>query len=239
MDLPKIISVDDHVVEPPHVWQTWLPEKHRAQGPRVLRDRFAPFVHMPGARYTNDIDPDGELGDYWMYEDRLIYVHKKFVAIPREAISEGPDGHQGVRPDPHADGPVDLRRHDPGLLRPRRPGQGLPRQLDRRLAPLPHLPAVLRTDVHGRQRQGPRARLRRGLQQLDDRGVVRALPGRQHPALHHPALGRRPVRRRGRAHRRQRRARDLLLGDPVDARAPARSTPASGTSCSRSATSAR
>ena len=34
MELPKIISVDDHVVEPPHVWQTWLPEKHRAAGPR-------------------------------------------------------------------------------------------------------------------------------------------------------------------------------------------------------------
>src|SRR5215204_3840782 len=91
MELPKIISVDDHVVEPPHVWQTWLPEKYREQGPRVQRDRFAPFVHMPGARYTNDITDDGDLGDYWMYEDRLIYVHKKFVAIPREAISAGPN----------------------------------------------------------------------------------------------------------------------------------------------------
>ena len=94
MELPKIISVDDHVVEPPHVWQTWLPEKHRAAGPRVLRDRFAPFEHMPGARYTNDIHPDGELADYWMYEDRLIYVQKKFVAIPREAITEDADGNK-------------------------------------------------------------------------------------------------------------------------------------------------
>jgi predicted TIM-barrel fold metal-dependent hydrolase len=88
VELPKIISVDDHVVEPPHVWQTWLPEKFREQGPSVHRDRFAPFVHMPGARYTNTIDADGELGDYWVYEDRLIYVHKKFVAIPREAVSD-------------------------------------------------------------------------------------------------------------------------------------------------------
>src|SRR5262249_35624882 len=86
-ELPKIISVDDHVVEPAHVWQTWLPEKYREQGPRVKRDKFAPFVHMPGARYTNDIDPDGEWGDYWVYEDRIIYVQKKFVAIPQEAIS--------------------------------------------------------------------------------------------------------------------------------------------------------
>ena len=24
-----LVSVDDHVVEPAHVWQTWLPEKYR------------------------------------------------------------------------------------------------------------------------------------------------------------------------------------------------------------------
>ena len=37
MELPKIISVDDHVVEPAHVWQSWLPERHREKGPRVER----------------------------------------------------------------------------------------------------------------------------------------------------------------------------------------------------------
>ena len=30
--LPRIISVDDHVVEPAHVWQTWLPAKFRDDG---------------------------------------------------------------------------------------------------------------------------------------------------------------------------------------------------------------
>ncbi len=25
--LPMIVSVDDHVVEPAHVWQNWLPER--------------------------------------------------------------------------------------------------------------------------------------------------------------------------------------------------------------------
>ena len=28
--IPKIISVDDHVVEPAHLWETWLPEKYKA-----------------------------------------------------------------------------------------------------------------------------------------------------------------------------------------------------------------
>jgi predicted TIM-barrel fold metal-dependent hydrolase len=88
-ELPKIISVDDHVVEPPHVWQTWLPRKHREKGPRVERARWAPFVHKPGARYENTMDDDGEEGDYWVYEDKVIYVHKKFVAIPLEATPDG------------------------------------------------------------------------------------------------------------------------------------------------------
>jgi len=39
-ELPKIISVDDHVVEPSHVWQTWLPEKYREAGPRIERKRW-------------------------------------------------------------------------------------------------------------------------------------------------------------------------------------------------------
>lgn len=89
MEPPKIISVDDHVVEPPHVWQAWLPAKHRERGPRVVRERWAPFVHKPGAKYTNTIDPDGEPGDCWVYEDQVIYVHKRFVAIPLEATPDG------------------------------------------------------------------------------------------------------------------------------------------------------
>ena len=32
VELPKIISVDDHVVEPSHVWQTWLPKEYREKG---------------------------------------------------------------------------------------------------------------------------------------------------------------------------------------------------------------
>ena len=39
-DFPWIVSVDDHVVEPAHVWQTWLPEKFRADGPRIERKRL-------------------------------------------------------------------------------------------------------------------------------------------------------------------------------------------------------
>jgi hypothetical protein len=33
-----IVSVDDHVIEPPHVWETWLPARYRDRGPKVVRD---------------------------------------------------------------------------------------------------------------------------------------------------------------------------------------------------------
>ena len=87
--LPKIVSVDDHVVEPPHVWQTWLPEKHRARGPRVERKQWGPFRHLPGARYEMTEEPGGLWGDAWYFDDKLIYVHKRFVAIPLDATPGG------------------------------------------------------------------------------------------------------------------------------------------------------
>ena len=89
MELPKIISVDDHVVEPPHVWQTWLPQRFREAGPHVERKHWADFRHLPGAKYSNTEDPDGLAGDCWVFEGKVIYVHKRFVAIPLEATPNG------------------------------------------------------------------------------------------------------------------------------------------------------
>jgi len=88
-ELPKIISVDDHVVEPPHVWQTWLPEKWRERGPRVERKKWGKFKLTPGARYEMNEDPDGLWGDAWYLDGQLIYVQKRFVAIPLEATPGG------------------------------------------------------------------------------------------------------------------------------------------------------
>jgi hypothetical protein len=87
MALPKIISVDDHVVEPPHVWQTWLPQKWRERGPKVVDKRWGSFRHLSGAKYDMKEDPEGEWGSAWYYDDELIYVHKKFVAIPQASTT--------------------------------------------------------------------------------------------------------------------------------------------------------
>jgi predicted TIM-barrel fold metal-dependent hydrolase len=88
-ELPKIISVDDHVVEPPHVWQDRLPAAMRERGPRVERARWGDFSLDVGASYKQEMTEDGTWGDYWLYEDRLIYVHKRHVAIPLDATPGG------------------------------------------------------------------------------------------------------------------------------------------------------
>lgn len=70
-DLPLIISVDDHVVEPPNVWTDRLPSKYADVGPRIVR---APVKELSfvGGKFTaepgNAGDP-GELVDWWFYED--------------------------------------------------------------------------------------------------------------------------------------------------------------------------
>ncbi len=88
-ELPKIISVDDHVVEPPHLWQDRLPVRLRDKGPRVERARWGEFRLDVGASYKQEMTDDGTWGDYWLYEDRLTYVHKRHVAIPLDATPGG------------------------------------------------------------------------------------------------------------------------------------------------------
>src|SRR6476469_764530 len=88
-DLPKIISVDDHVVEPAHLWQERLPARMREAGPRVAQARWGDFSLDVGATYKQEMIDDGRPGDYWLYEDRLIYVHKRHVAIPLDATPDG------------------------------------------------------------------------------------------------------------------------------------------------------
>jgi len=71
-DIPRIISVDDHVVEPPDLWQSRLPERYKERGPRIERKRirFSADVGRGGAGATGWVeDPEGEWSDVWYYDD--------------------------------------------------------------------------------------------------------------------------------------------------------------------------
>jgi predicted TIM-barrel fold metal-dependent hydrolase len=91
-ELPWVISVDDHVVEPPHVWQAWLPERLRDRGPRVVQDS----CHTTMAADANTAHyikgGDGPVVDWWVYEDvlRPIPQVSACVGFPREALTLRP-----------------------------------------------------------------------------------------------------------------------------------------------------
>jgi hypothetical protein len=84
MEIPRIISVDDHVIEPAHVWHTYLPAAFREAGPRLIkvkgRLRFEPR-HMAFRE-----DPDGYWADCWSYAGMLFPVTGGFAAVsfPRD-----------------------------------------------------------------------------------------------------------------------------------------------------------
>jgi len=100
-EIPKVISVDDHIVEPPHLWQTWLPEKFKERGPRVERRRVGDITFVGGAKmYEYELDaPDAPWGDVWFYED-LIHPNKRHVAavgFPRDQMEAVPITYDEMR----------------------------------------------------------------------------------------------------------------------------------------------
>ena len=53
--IPKIISVDDHVVEPPNVWQDWLPSEFKDRGPKVVRRGIAGIDYVGHGLLQGDL----------------------------------------------------------------------------------------------------------------------------------------------------------------------------------------
>ena len=99
-DIPKIVSVDDHVVEPAHVWERWMPSKFADRAPRVERRGIGPMKHIAGGVYDITWDPDGPPADCWVFED-LVYVHKRHVAAvgyDRDDMTMTPMTYDEMRP---------------------------------------------------------------------------------------------------------------------------------------------
>lgn len=103
--IPRIISVDDHVVEPPHLWQTYLPAHLRDRGPKVVRDHSS--VQWIDGNQVFTKGGDGPATDWWVYED-LAWSHQMLNACAGYDESEwwmGPIAFDQMRPgcyDPQA-----------------------------------------------------------------------------------------------------------------------------------------
>ena len=83
--LPHIISVDDHVVEPAHVWVDRLPSKYADIGPRVTRAPMGEITFL-GGKLTVKPGSEGSPTDWWFYEDlkRPLLRLDSAVGVPRE-----------------------------------------------------------------------------------------------------------------------------------------------------------
>jgi predicted TIM-barrel fold metal-dependent hydrolase len=74
-----MVSVDDHLIEPPHVWTARLPAKYKDVGPRIVND---------------------DLGEAWFYEDKRIPTLGLSAAAGRskEEFSPLPLTYDEMRP---------------------------------------------------------------------------------------------------------------------------------------------
>jgi len=101
-ELPKIISVDDHVIEPTNVWQDRLPAKYQEVGPRVVRTKIAEMTFVGGKFDFRAAEPgeDGTGCDWWYYED-LRWPQTRLSAaagVPREEVTVSPITYDDMRP---------------------------------------------------------------------------------------------------------------------------------------------
>jgi predicted TIM-barrel fold metal-dependent hydrolase len=104
--IPRIISADDHVVEPAHVWTDRLPARYRDVGPRVVRAPVRSMTFTGGvfAYEMGEGADDGPLADWWCYED-LRWPQTRLSAcagFPPEEILVVPMTYDEMRPGCHS-----------------------------------------------------------------------------------------------------------------------------------------
>jgi predicted TIM-barrel fold metal-dependent hydrolase len=69
-ELPRIISVDDHIIEPPTMFMDRLPAKYADRGPRIVRKYGTPKLLSPTrVEILEEDGPNARWCDVWMYDD--------------------------------------------------------------------------------------------------------------------------------------------------------------------------
>ncbi|MBW2424273.1 MAG: amidohydrolase [Deltaproteobacteria bacterium] len=95
--IPRIISVDDHVVEPPTLWTDRLPSKYADRAPRVVRDR-ARFSYLGGVFRAERGVPDGDWCDWWLYDDLEYPFARLSAAVGFDSVENVPTTFDEIRP---------------------------------------------------------------------------------------------------------------------------------------------
>ncbi len=94
---PRIISVDDHVLEPPDLFEGRLPEKYREIGPRVVRRRLRFVGGTKGREWVEDLE-GGEWCDAWQYEDKVVPLNQTIAAVGLDTVDFKLTTYEAVDP---------------------------------------------------------------------------------------------------------------------------------------------
>jgi predicted TIM-barrel fold metal-dependent hydrolase len=97
-ELPEIISVDDHVMEPKTLWQEQLPPSLRERGPKVSREKIK--LEFKGGHYGFERNAeDGDWCDVWLFDDLVMptgFLHAP-AGTPRSEQRNVPATYEDLR----------------------------------------------------------------------------------------------------------------------------------------------
>lgn len=142
-DLPNMISVDDHVMEPKELWQEQLPASLRDRGPRTVREKVK--LSFKGGHYGFERNAeDGQWCDVWLFDDLVTptgLLHAP-AGVPRDEQRNIPavyeDFRDGTWDQTARLSDMDLNHVDAAInypnIFPRFAGQGFLERSDKELA---------------------------------------------------------------------------------------------------------
>jgi predicted TIM-barrel fold metal-dependent hydrolase len=97
--IPPIVDVDAHVVEPPDVWSSRLPQKYKNIGPHI---EYRPTGHpkLDGGSYIEEPGTEGPDVAWWFYEDHRYSVKRLIAAAgyPADEITLAGITYDQMRP---------------------------------------------------------------------------------------------------------------------------------------------
>ena len=98
-ELPMIISVDDHIVEPATTWTDRIPTKYHDVCPRIVRAPMGEITFV-GGKLTVKPGSEGNPTDWWHYEDlkRPLLRVDSAVGVPRDEVTMKGITYADMRP---------------------------------------------------------------------------------------------------------------------------------------------
>jgi predicted TIM-barrel fold metal-dependent hydrolase len=96
LEIPLIISVDDHVMEPPDLWTARLPSKFGSRIPHLERAKSTISWH--DGHYKFERSEDGEWCDWWVFDDYQFPISALFHGAGIKDVANAPSTFDEMRP---------------------------------------------------------------------------------------------------------------------------------------------